>query len=185
VEFGAGRSDGFPKNNQGIKMIAQMLEYCGAYRAANIKNMNGREGPGFECVLLKDGRSIGTAANYGDGGMIRLYILDPKDREEFTAFAKVRHPDDNDPDWFITYLVSYWETFKSLKTKAKKTIIAVNPQDRSEPDDNGVSSSYIQFKVENTEANRAAIARKYPSYILLNEALDALDVSAVKVARRG
>ena len=49
-------------------MIEQILAYCGPYQAANIDDLRGHKGEGFECVLLKGERVIGTAAEWANGG---------------------------------------------------------------------------------------------------------------------
>jgi hypothetical protein len=163
-------------------MIAEMLTYCGGYSAAGIKTINGREGPGYDSKIFKDGRLLGQALNYGDGGSVRLHFPDYKDRDEFEAFAKARHPDHHEPaDWFVTNVVAYWEAIKSLKAKSKKRILAVDPGDKSEVDGNGVNLAIVEFKAENTPENLARLKKVRPSYIWLNEALDAIDVPSARV----
>ena len=73
-------------------MIEQILAYCGPYQAANIDDLRGHKGEGFECVLLKGERVIGTATEWANDGPIRLDIP-TESRDDLLAHAKAEHPD--------------------------------------------------------------------------------------------
>jgi len=68
-------------------VIEQILAYCGPYQAANIDDLRGHKGEGFECVLLKGERVIGTATEWANDGPIRLDIP-TESRDDLLAHAK-------------------------------------------------------------------------------------------------
>lgn len=73
-------------------MIEQILAYCGPYQAANIDDLRGHKGEGFECVLLKGERVIGTGTRWANDGPIGLDIP-TENRDDLLAHAKAKHPD--------------------------------------------------------------------------------------------
>lgn len=166
-------------------MLKEILAYCGEYKAGNLKILSGREGQGFECMLVKGERVIGRATDYGDGAMVDINIPRKEDSEELLAYAKGKHPDFKyEVDGtFVSIVFGYWDCIKSLKSKCKKKVLAVDPA-TTKRDEQGVPVSYHVFSAEPTEANLAAIRAKYPTYIILNDELAAVEVPKVKVARR-
>ena len=48
----------------------------------------GREGYGFSATICADGRAIGTAIDYGDGGSMEIVVKDAADKATLEAYVK-------------------------------------------------------------------------------------------------
>ncbi|PRZ45355.1 hypothetical protein [Paraburkholderia fungorum] len=168
-------------------MLKEILAYCGEYKAGNLKILSGREGQGFECMLVKGERVIGKAVDYGDGACLDLEIPVKEDHQALLALCNEKYPEfakfGGAVDSFIGNVFGYWDCIKSLKSKCKKKVLAVDPA-TTKRDEQGVPVSYHVFSAEPTEANLAAIRAKYPTYTILNDELATVEVPKVKVARR-
>lgn len=158
-------------------MIKEILAFCGPYQAANIKTIRGRNGDGFECVLLKGERVIGTPTEWANGGPIQLDVPAPMDLQDLLAHAKTKHPTVKyeAEGVFVGVLAGYWELIKRLKARAKKHILVSDPTDMRDVDEYGVNLVYIDIPVDDTAENRAKVKAKYPHGVVLNEALDAIN----------
>ncbi|MFM0417444.1 hypothetical protein [Paraburkholderia aromaticivorans] len=166
-------------------MLKEILAYCGEYKAANMMILSGREGQGFEFFIVKGERVIGKATDYGDGAMVDFDIARSEDRAELLAYAKAKHPEfQYEVDGtFASIVFGYWDCIKSLKTKCKKKVLAVDPAD-TKRDEQGVPISYHVFKAEPTEANLQLIRTKYPTFTILNDELATVEIPKVTGIRR-
>lgn len=59
----------------------------------------------FECVVLIDGKVVGTAENSGTGGCTFVHFKDPKVRDEVDAYIK-SHPPMKFPEFELTVTVT-------------------------------------------------------------------------------
>ena len=66
-------------------------------------------------------------------------------------------------------MVDYELAIKSLKTKAKKVLMAA---DESQLDEHGVAKAYSSWKLLPTEENKARVLAKHPQTKFLNDELD-------------
>lgn len=164
-------------------MIEALKKYAGPFRMARIQPTMGKEGSGWLATVLMDGEVIGTAADYGDGGQVRIDIAERAALQALVAHAhsvnhagltmEIEHV-------FLGYLVNYEISVSSLKRKAKKKLLGV---DNSELDENGVASSYTEFKVSDTPEFRAAVLRQRPAMKFLNDELAGWQEIKLKVDR--
>ena len=51
-------------------MIEAIKKFAAGYRAVGIKNTTGIEGSGWIATIMKDGKVLGEAADYGDGAAV-------------------------------------------------------------------------------------------------------------------
>jgi hypothetical protein len=171
-------------DNKREKMINEILAYSGEYRAANLKNITGREGYGFEFVLLRGDKVLGTVHDWGDGGPVDAMSVNRDEMQVLNVYAKQKHPDfefEND-GIFLANLYGYWDAIKSLKSKCKKKILVMD-EATSKKDDNGVPLSYSIYSAEPTAENIAKIKKSNPDAIILNEVLATVEIPKVKLAR--
>lgn len=165
-------------------MINEIMAYCGDYRAANLKNITGREGYGFEFILLKGDKVLGQIHDWGDGGAVDTMSLNIQDRQELDVYAKKKHPDYQfEADGaFLANLYGYWDAIKSLKAKCKKKILVMD-EEAAKKDEQGVPLSYSIYSAPPTAENITKIKQANPKSIILNELLANVDLPKVKVAR--
>jgi hypothetical protein len=158
-------------------MIEIIKAFAGEFSVANIENLRGKEGNGFGCTLVRAGRVIGQATDWGDGGMVRIDIAETEDRKALLDHATKIYPDTKHErdGLFISVLVGYIETLKMMKTKAKKIVVAVDMAAK-EKDERGVPMGYCMFKgLPPTKENIARVKRDNPGLTVLNEELEKLD----------
>lgn len=157
----------------GEMMIEQMMKFGGEFSVAGVKKTRGHEGSGFECIVLRNGKKIGEAADYGDGGAVMFRIKDDADYQELLRVATEKYPDQKyERDCtFVSTMVNYYESIKRMKTTAKTKLMCLDPENIDQ-DENGIQQSYTVFKMLDTPENRKLISDKYPTYIFLNDAIN-------------
>lgn len=165
-------------------MINEILAYSGEYRAANLKNITGREGYGFEFILMRGDKVLGPVNDWGDGGPVDALGVKGDEMQILHAHAKQKHPEfEFELDGlFLANLYGYWDAIKSLKSKCKKKILVMD-EASAKKDDNGVPLSYSIYSAEPTAENIAKIKKSNPEAIILNEVLATVDIPKVKVTR--
>ncbi|SAL76633.1 hypothetical protein AWB71_05284 [Caballeronia peredens] len=158
-------------------MIEIIKAFAGEFSVAGIENLRGMEGHGFECTLVRAGRVIGRATDWGDGGMVNIDVPRVEDRKALLEHATKIYPDiEYERDGlFISILVDYTQVLKKMKTKAKKVVVAVDMASK-EKDERGVPMGYSVFNgLANTPENRAKVRKDYPELTVMNEELEKLE----------
>lgn len=152
-------------------MIEAIKKFSGGYRAVGIRKTAGTEGVGFVCTVVKDGRVLGEAADYADGGCVNIRFNTREEEQALVAHCKARFPQYEyaTMDMFFCALVDYEEALKKLKTKAKKALMV---SDETKLDENGVAVSYATYSLAPTEENRAKVLAKFPNTKFLNDELE-------------
>lgn len=147
-------------------MIKELLKFANGYRATAIRDMPGRRGTGWAASFMKDGKLLGEAADYADGGALRINFNDEKDRAELLAYAKTVYPQyDFEQDClFLGEVVNYEIAIRDIK-RSKRLMKA----DESDKDDNGIARNFDAWNLTDTPKNRAAILAKLPDTVFLND----------------
>lgn len=152
-------------------MIEALKKYAGSYRLGSIKPTEGREGPGWIGLIYMDGRLIGDAADFGNGGMTRIRIEKKEDMDALVAHAKTVNFANLQYEiegMFLEELANYELSIKKLKARAKKCLMQ---SDETVLDRNGVAQSYSEWKCADTPENRKAILSRNPDIKFLNDEL--------------
>ena len=121
-------------------MIEAIKKFAAGYRAVGIKNTTGIEGSGWIATIMKDGKVLGEAADYGDGAAVYVHFTNHADEQALYDHAKATYPQFQyaTADCFLGELVNYELAIKSLKTKAKKKLMKAEEGDL---DENGVAKA--------------------------------------------
>lgn len=151
-------------------MIEAIKKFANGYRAVGIKNTSGIEGSGWIATILKDGRVLGEAADYGDGAAVYVQFTNEEDEQALYAHAKATYPQFQyaTTDCFLCALVNYEIAIKNLKAKAKKKLLQA---EESNLDDNGVAKSYSSWNGPDSPELRAKILAEEPNTVFLNDEL--------------
>jgi hypothetical protein len=152
-------------------MINEILQFANGYRMIGIKNITGREGSGWSATIIKDDMVIGEAADYGDGGPVNIKLNTKEQYAQLLEYAKTVMIDCSCEisESFLSELVNYEFTIKSLKTKAKKKLLVV---DETKLDEYGISNSYSAWNFPDTVENRKYVLNKEPNTKFLNDELN-------------
>ena len=115
-------------------MIEAIKKFAAGYRAVGIKNTTGIEGSGWIATIMKDGKVLGEAADYGDGAAVYVHFTNHADEQALYDHAKATYPQFQyaTADCFLGELVNYELAIKSLKTKAKKKLMKAEEGDLDE-----------------------------------------------------
>ncbi|MBU9118412.1 hypothetical protein KTD15_06335 [Burkholderia multivorans] len=151
-------------------MIEAIKKFARGYRAVGIKATTGMEGSGWIATFMKDGRVLGEAADYGDGGPVNIRFTNKQDEVELRELAKTIYTDFQYElaETFLGELVNYELAIKSLKTKAKKKLMKA---EEGELDEHGVAKSYSSWNAPDSPELRAKILAKEPNTVFLNDQL--------------
>ncbi|WP_175888118.1 hypothetical protein [Burkholderia contaminans] len=151
-------------------MIEAIKKFAADYRAISIKATTGHEGSGWIATIMKTGRVLGEAADYGDGGPVHIRFTNKVDEQALYAHGKATYPQFQyeQAGTFLGELVNYELAIKSLKTKAKKKLMKA---EEGELDSNGVASSYTSWNAPDSPELRAKILAKEPNTVFLNDQL--------------
>ncbi len=150
-------------------MIEAIKKFAAGYRAIGIKKTTGIEGSGWIATIMKDGKVLGEAADYGDGAPVYIHFADQADEQALYDHAKATYPQFQyaTADCFLGDLVNYELSIKSLKAKAKKKLMKAE----EELDENGVAKSYSSWNAPDSPALRAKILEHFPDTVFLNDEL--------------
>ncbi|WP_143279579.1 hypothetical protein [Burkholderia cenocepacia] len=151
-------------------MIEAIKKFANGYRATAIQKTMGHEGSGWTATIMKDGKVLGEAADYGDGGPVHIRFTNREDEQALTAYGKEKYPDFQYElaGTFLGELVNYELAIKSLKTKAKKKLMKA---EEGELDSNGVAKSYTSWNAPDSPELRAKILANEPNTVFLNDEL--------------
>ncbi|MCA8351463.1 hypothetical protein [Burkholderia cepacia] len=151
-------------------MIEAIKKFAAGYRAVGIKNTTGIEGSGWIATIMKDGKVLGEAADYGDGAAVYVHFTNHADEQALYDHAKATYPQFQyaTADCFLGELVNYELAIKSLKTKAKKKLMKAEEGDL---DENGVAKSYSSWNAPDSPSLRAKILEHFPETVFLNDEL--------------
>lgn len=151
-------------------MINAIKTFLNGYRAAGIKEIQGRQGVGFMATLVKDGKELGEIFDNANGGCVCIRLKDSADEQALIAYAKEKYPDlEYEQDGaFINALIDYEMSVKKIKAKAAKCLMVA---DESQVDENGVPTGYSIWKLEPTPENKAKVLAKEPNTKFLNDEL--------------
>lgn len=155
-------------------MIEAIKKFMNGYRAVGIRKTAGMEGAGFVCTIIKDGRVLGEAADYGDGGCVNIRFSTREEEQAMVAYCKAMYPQYEyaTMDMFFCALVDYEEAVKKLRTKAKKALLV---PDETKLDEHGVAEAYVTYNLAPTPENKAKVLAKYPNTVFLNDELATLE----------
>ncbi|MCW5156415.1 hypothetical protein [Burkholderia cenocepacia] len=151
-------------------MIEAIKKFASGYRAISIKATTGMEGSGWTATIMKDGRVLGEAADYGDGGPVHIRFTNREDEQALYAHGKETYPQFpyEQAGTFLGELVNYELAIKSLRTKAKKKLMKA---EEGELDSNGVAKSYCSWNAPDSPELRAKILAEEPNTVFLNDEL--------------
>ena len=152
-------------------MIEAISKFMNGYRAVGIRKTEGIEGYGFICTIMKNGRVLGEAADYGDGASMNLHFPRKEDETALYDFTKALYPEYQyeQASIFVGAMVDYELAIKNLKSKAKKALLVA---DETDLDEHGVAKRYSTWKLEPTQENKARVLAKHPNTKFLNDELD-------------
>ena len=152
-------------------MIEAIKKFSAGYRAVGIKNTTGIEGSGWIATIMKDGKVLGDAADYGDGAAVHVSFTNQEDEQALYDHAKATYPQFQyaTADCFLGDLVNYELAIAKLKKQAKKKLMKA---EEGELDENGVAKSYSSWNAPDSPELRANILAKYPETVLLNDELE-------------
>ncbi|HDR9764212.1 TPA: hypothetical protein ACK3Q6_002695 [Burkholderia cepacia] len=162
-------------------MIEAIKKFANGYRAVGIQATMGMEGHGFIATIMKDGRVIGQAKDYGDGGSTHLDFPLREDVDALLSYARSLFPDYQyaTDDMFFGALIDYELAIKKLRTAAKKKLMQA---DETKVDQHGVAESYVSWNMTDTPENRARILAQQPNTVFLNDELN--DWEELKAPRK-
>lgn len=141
------------------------------YTVSNVKTFKGRQGEGYSCDLLADGRKIADVLEGASGGPLGVEFyysakITPAaaalDEGVFKAFLLEKFgADEIEPEYaFIEDIVGVHLQHKQLASKLKREILIVT-------DDNKIYGWNSKKHPENTI--RKMITEKYPKAFVLND----------------
>lgn len=149
-------------------MIEALLKFANGYRLVGIKEFVGREGSAYTATILKDGKIIGEATDYGNGGNMDISIANDEARTALLAYSKGLYPQyefEHDGS-FIDDLVNYELAVKKIRSIAAKKLMMA---DEKELDENGIATGYMSWNAPDTPANRASLLKQKPETVFLND----------------
>lgn len=155
-------------------MIEAIKKFASGYRAIGIQKTMGMEGSGWTATIMKDGKVLGEASDYGDGGPVHIRFTNREDEQALYAHGKETYPQFQyeQAGTFLGELVNYELAIKSLRTKAKKKLMKA---EEGELDENGVAKSYTAWNAPDSPELRAKILAKEPNTVFLNDELQLLE----------
>jgi hypothetical protein len=152
-------------------MIEQIRKFAGDYRINSIKVTTGIEGHGFLANILRNGKVIGSVADYGDGASADISNMSTEERALLDAHAKTKYPEFADSQYnfytsaFVEMLVNYTKSITDLKRTAKKHPLFED----AELDTHGVPLSIQTFTCTYNEQIKQQINKQYPDIVLIND----------------
>ena len=112
--------------------MANDVKDFGNYEVKSVKSFMGREGHGFNCTLYRNGKKIGECIDDASGGeMYPIHWVSGVDareeqrllNEHIKSLPKVQAHGMEltiNEGWFVTELVTKWETERDIKKLQKK-----------------------------------------------------------------
>ncbi|WGS54458.1 hypothetical protein LFL96_25940 [Paraburkholderia sp. D15] len=151
-------------------MIEALKKFAGGFRIVQIRKTEGMEGSGWIGLVVLNGRVLGEAADYGNGGPCHIKFMRKEDNEALAAHAKtvIKDFEFETDGMFLEFLANYELAVKRLKTTAKKKLMQ---SDETKLDSNGVAEAYSSWSLLDTPENRAKILARYPDTKFLNDEL--------------
>jgi hypothetical protein len=160
-------------------MIKQIKAFAGDYRVAGLKFFTGREGYGWEGQLFKGDVYLGRCGDGANGGPVLINVVNGAEFDLLKQHAVSKVDSEYEQvELFLTYLTSYQDSIRKLKTKAKKEILIVKANVKL--DERGVPEGYTFIKFADNPANRAKVMAKYPDAVIINDEVFEFDVPRAK-----